>query len=145
MYIYELGSTLTYTSDGVTPVLIWAHGNIREEAVDFTYVLQSDLDGTLYSNTDGYYFSLPAFWGGVLTAGEHTITLTTPSGGVQEPSGTQYILQEQSFGGGGGGTATTSPYIIDVGSTLMLGGILAFLIAYWIVGLVRNRKNTWNT
>jgi len=36
--------------------------------------------------------------------------------------------------------ATSSPYIIDVGSTLMLGGILAFMIAYWIVGLARNKK-----
>jgi len=39
-----------------------------------------------------------------------------------------------------GGTATTSPYIIDVGSTVMLGGILMFLIAYWFVGLIRSRN-----
>jgi len=42
--------------------------------------------------------------------------------------------------GGGGGGATSSPYIIDVGSTVMLGGILAFLIAYWLVGLARSKR-----
>lgn len=35
------------------------------------------------------------------------------------------------------------PYIIDVGSSLMLGGLLAFFIAYWFIGLVRGRL--WNT
>lgn len=44
--------------------------------------------------------------------------------------------QEVNEGGGGGAS-----YIIDVGSTVMLGGILAFLIAYWMVGLTRSRKN----
>jgi len=39
----------------------------------------------------------------------------------------------------GGGTATSSPYMVDVGSTVMLGGILMFLIAHWFIGLVRNR------
>lgn len=32
------------------------------------------------------------------------------------------------------------PYIIDVGSSLLLGGLLAFFISYWIVGLVRTKK-----
>jgi len=33
-------------------------------------------------------------------------------------------------------------YILDVGSTVMLGGILMFFIAYWYVGLIRTKK--WN-
>lgn len=41
----------------------------------------------------------------------------------------------------GGGSATSSPYIIDVGSTIMLGGILAFMVAYWLVGLARYKRN----
>jgi len=45
---------------------------------------------------------------------------------------------------GGGSEASTSPYIIDVGSTLMLGAILMFFIAYWIIGLVKGRAS-WNT
>jgi len=36
-----------------------------------------------------------------------------------------------------GGTS----YTIDVGSSIMLGGILAFMIAYWLVGLVRYKHN----
>jgi len=42
---------------------------------------------------------------------------------------------------GGGSAATSSPYIIDIGSTVMLGGILMFLIAYWIIGLIRSARS----
>lgn len=31
------------------------------------------------------------------------------------------------------------PYTIDLGTSVMLGGILVFLIAHWFVGLVRYR------
>jgi len=57
-----------------------------------------------------------------------------------EPWNETYLIWPESGGGGG---ATSSPYIIDVGSTVMLGAILAFLVAYWFVGLTRNKK-TWN-
>lgn len=36
--------------------------------------------------------------------------------------------------------STTTTYITDVGSAVMLGGILTFLVAYWVVGLVRYRN-----
>lgn len=32
-----------------------------------------------------------------------------------------------------------STYIFDVGSTVMLGGLLMFFIAHWIVGLIRRQ------
>lgn len=56
---------------------------------------------------------------------------------------TTYIYADSATSsGGGGGSATSSPYIIDVGSTVMLGGILMFLIAYWFVGLIRSRNRS---
>jgi len=30
-------------------------------------------------------------------------------------------------------------YNIDIGSTVMLGGLLMFFIAYWLVGLIRKQ------
>jgi len=50
------------------------------------------------------------------------------------------VCVEVSNASGGGGAS----YIIDVGSTVLLGGILMFFVAYWIVGLTRHKK-TWNT
>lgn len=44
---------------------------------------------------------------------------------------------QANFGGGG----SNSPYTIDIGSSVMLGGILAFLIAHWLVGLARFKNN----
>jgi len=38
-------------------------------------------------------------------------------------------------------TSTSSPYIIDVGTSVMLGGLLVFLVAYWLVGLIRRSKS----
>jgi len=61
-------------------------------------------------------------------------------GGACEEDGTNISeWQHVDFAGGSG---STSPYIIDVGSTLMLGAILAFFIAHWIVGLARNKSNS---
>jgi len=39
---------------------------------------------------------------------------------------------------------TESGYILDIGTSVMLGGILMFFTAYWFVGLVRNKKQ-WNS
>jgi len=141
MYIYEADGSITYTSDGTTPVLIWLSASVNEGGYDDTYNFNfvSDLDGTLSTTqmrggAEGSNYGW--MWGGVLSSGEHTLTLSTsyPTGMTNQ----KMMLQEQSFSGGS--TATTSPYIIDVGSTIMLGGILAFLIAYWFVGLIRRVK-----
>jgi len=47
-------------------------------------------------------------------------------------------FENYSFSGGGG---SSSPYIIDIGTTLMLGGLLTCFIAYWTFGLIRRIKN----
>lgn len=33
--------------------------------------------------------------------------------------------------------STSTVYITDVGSAIMLGGILVFLVTYWFIGIIR--------
>lgn len=44
-----------------------------------------------------------------------------------------------SSSGGGG---SSSPYIIDLGSTLMLGAMLTVAVAFWFVKLARSKKTS---
>jgi len=78
----------------------------------------------------------------------HTVTFNT-AGTVTANAGSLCVgytslsnFQQYNFDESAS-TTEQSPYYIDVGSSVMLGGILMFMIAYWFVGLVRHKK--WNT
>jgi len=49
-------------------------------------------------------------------------------------------LAWEEVGGDPAPTSTSPVYTFDVGVTTMLGAILAFMIAYWFVGLVRHKN-----
>jgi len=35
---------------------------------------------------------------------------------------------------------TNITYTLDIGTTIMLGGLMMFFVAYWLVGLIRHTK-----
>jgi len=77
-------------------------------------------------NVDAPFEMLGAYW-------EYNDDVTGIFSGCESVTATWLSLPETP-------TTTPSVYTFDVGTTIMLGGILAFLVAHWLVGLTRYRN-----
>jgi len=144
MAIYSGSNPLTYTSDGTTEVIVMANASCNkpnennQQRQAILYYDSDDLDTVDYGKGSGSFegasnqYPVSLLYQGTLPAGTYDLNVSCAS--AQQT----FIIVEEPGGGGG----SSSPYMIDLGSTLMLGGILMFLIAYWFIGLT---KKTWNS
>jgi len=140
--IFQISSGSSIMNDGTQPPMAIVCPDSGYDAFGITYWYQGVQASNVYYfarlNTTNLsvYFDLDG-----LQVGHNGSSCSTASFGDGTALLSDYypvvFLEE---GSGGGGSASSSPYYIDVGSTVMLGGILAFFVSYWMVGLVRSRK-----
>lgn len=160
---FQTSTPLNYISDGSTPVIIWAVLNHQLGSQTCSledWTSSTTLATSVATPPAGSFMQYTIMWYGTLPSGERMIQALCPTGHNNH----RILLQEQLSTGGGSGTSSFSGiansmngtttcttigsdfvcvsegYNFDVSVSLMLGGLLAFFVAYWLVGLVRRSK-----